>query len=54
MDDTAAIAFSKGQVRRSKLRHINVRQVWVEALRDRNIVKLIKVNTHDTEPDRLE
>ena len=46
VDNATAIMFSKDQVRRSKLRHINCRQAWVEALCDEDIVKLIKVNTN--------
>ena len=45
VDNTTAIAFSKGNVRRSKLKHIDVRQQWVEWLRDRSLVKLEYVNT---------
>ena len=45
VDNTAAIAFSEGKVRKSKLKHIDVRQQWVEWLRDRSLVKLEYVNT---------
>jgi len=31
--------------KRSKLRHIDARQAWVEALRDQTIVELVKVDT---------
>ena len=41
VDNATAITFSKDQVRRSKLRHIDCRQAWVEALRDEHIVKLL-------------
>ena len=51
VDNATAITFSKDQVRRSKLRHIDARQSWVEALRDENIVKLIKVDRHDNLAD---
>ena len=37
VDNTTAIAFSKGNVRRSKLKHIDVRQSWVEWLRDKSL-----------------
>ena len=40
-----AIAFSKGNVRRSKLKHIDVRQSWVEWLRDKSLVNLSHVDT---------
>ena len=45
VDNSTAIAFSKGRVRRSKLKHIDVRQAWVDVLRDSSIVKLEYVNT---------
>ena len=45
VDNTTAIAFSKGNVRKSKLKHIDVRQQWVEWLRSRNICKLEYVDT---------
>ena len=44
-DNTTCIAFSKGNVRRSKLKHIDVRQQWVEWLRDRNVVSMSHVGT---------
>ena len=45
VDNASAIAFSKGMTKRSKLRHIDVCQAWVEALRDQTIVELVKVDT---------
>ena len=39
------IAFSKGNVRCSKLKHIDVRQQCVEWLRDRDIVLMSHVDT---------
>jgi len=51
VDNATAITFSKDQVRRSKLRHIDCRQAWVEALRDERIVKLIKVDTTENLAD---
>ena len=45
VDNTTAIAFSKGNVRRSKLKHIDVRQQWCEWLRDRTLVNLCHVDT---------
>ena len=44
VDNATAITFLKDQVRRSKLRHINCRQAWVEALCDEHIVKLTEVD----------
>ena len=51
VDNTTAIHFSKGSTRRSKLRHIDARQEWVCALRDENIVKLVKVDTKENLAD---
>ena len=45
VDNTTAIAFSEGSVRRSKLKHIDVRQSWVEWLRNRELCKLVYVDT---------
>ena len=51
VDNATAITFSKNQVRRSKLRHIDCRQAWVEALCDEHIPKLIKVDTNENLAD---
>ena len=49
VDNTTAIAFSKGNVRRSKLKHIDVRQQWVEWLRNKELVNLTaKLREHDS------
>ena len=45
VDNTTAIAFSEGSVRKSKLKHIDVRQHWVEWLRSRELCKLKHVDT---------
>ena len=39
------MAFSQGQTQRSKMRHIDAHQSWVEALRDGSIVKFKWVPT---------
>ena len=51
VDNATAIVFSKNQVRRSKLRHIDARMAWVEALRDDKLVKLVKVDTAENLAD---
>ena len=51
VDNAAAVVFSQGQTRRSKMRHIDARQSWVEALRDDNIVKFKWVPTKDNLSD---
>ena len=45
VDNAAAIAFSGGNTRRSKLRHIDVRQQWVTQLRNADVCRLVKVDT---------
>ena len=45
VDTAAAIVFSGGNTRRSKLRHIDVRQQWVTQLRNAEVCKLVKVDT---------
>ena len=46
MDNTTAEAFSKGTVKRSKLKHIDCRQEWVKTLRDKNVMYAVHVNTN--------
>ena len=47
VDSSIAIAFAKCATKRSKLRHVDCRQQWVQALRDRTICDLVKVGTDD-------
>ena len=63
VDNATAIAFSQGTARRSKLKHIDVRQQWVQELRDKQARKLTKVSsernlsgifTKILEPERFE
>jgi hypothetical protein len=51
VDNSTAIAFSENSNKRSKLRHIDCRQLWVQALRDRNLCRLIKVGTEENLSD---
>ena len=51
VDNTTAIAFSKDRINRSKLKHIDCRQAWVEALRDDSICRLSKVDTKENIAD---
>jgi hypothetical protein len=53
VDNAAAIAFSGGNTRRSKLRHIDVRQQWVAQLRDAEVCKPVKVDTKANLADLL-
>ena len=52
VDNSTAIAFSENSNKRSKLCHIDCRQLWVQALRDRNLCRLVKVGTDDKYPYR--
>ena len=51
VDNQTCIHFSKGTTQRSKMKHIDARQAWVEALRDDNIVKFSWVPTRDNLAD---
>ena len=51
VDNATAIAFSQGTARRSKLKHIDVRQQWVQELRDRQVCRLIKVSSEQNLSD---
>ena len=51
VDNSTAIAFAKYATKRSKLRHIDCRQRWVQALRDRTICNLVKVGSDDNLSD---
>ena len=46
-----AISFATGTVKKSKLRNINTRQDWFQALCDTAVVKLVKVHTLDNLAD---
>ena len=51
MDNTTAEAFSKGTVKRSKLKHIDCPQEWVKTLHDKNVMVAVHVNTNDNLAD---
>ena len=53
VDNAAAIAFASDRVRRSKLKHIDVRQEWVQALRNHQVCRLEKVDTKDNLSDLM-
>jgi hypothetical protein len=46
-----ALSFATGTVKKSKLRNINTRQDWFQALCDTAVVKLVKVHTLDNLAD---
>ena len=49
--NSTGIAFAKCATKRSKLRHIDCRQRWVQALHDCTICDLVKVGTDDNLSD---
>jgi hypothetical protein len=51
VDNQTALSFATGTVNKSKPRHIDARQDWVQALRDATLVKLAKVHTSDNLAD---
>ena len=50
IDNAAAVVFSQGQTRRSKMRRIDPRQSWVEALHDDNINRQVQVGADQGQP----
>ena len=53
IDNAAAVVCSNGTVKCSKICHIDARQDWVQAMRDRDVRKLWKVGTLENESDLL-
>jgi hypothetical protein len=51
MDNTAAEVFTNNTAMNTKLRHIDQRQHWVQALRDANLVKARHIGTKDNLAD---
>ena len=51
LDNTTAEAFAKGTVKRSKLKHIDCRQEWVQVLRDKNVMIPTHVDTEENLAD---
>ena len=51
MDNSAAECFAKGTAFKSKLKHIDCRQGWVQMLRDRNICTPAHVDSKDNLAD---
>ena len=51
VDSSTAIAFAKCATKYSKLCHIDCRQQWVQALRDRTICDLVRVGTDNNLSD---
>ena len=53
VDNTTAVAYANGTVKRSKIRHIDAQQDWVRAMHNDRICKLWKVDTKENESDLL-
>lgn len=53
MDNSAAEAFTNKSVNRSKLKHIDVRQEWVQMLRNKNLIKPRHVPSKDNVADLM-
>ena len=51
VDNATAITFAAGTVEKGKLRHIDARQDWVQALQDSELAKLVKVDTKENYAD---
>jgi hypothetical protein len=51
LDNTTAEAFAKGTVKRSKLKHIDCRQEWVQMLCDKKIIIPTHVDTEENLAD---
>ena len=47
IDNKAAIAFSDNSAFKSKLKHIDVRQNWVQTLRNKSIVNTVHVPSEE-------
>ena len=47
MDNSTAEVFVNDTAYTTKLKHIDVRQKWVQTLRDKNILRLVHVDTKD-------
>ena len=53
VDNAAAVVYANSTVKRSKLRHINARQEWVQAMRNSATCKLWKAHTLENESNLL-
>ena len=51
MDNPIAEVFVNDTAHKTKLKHIDVRQKWVQTLRDKNILRPMHVNTKDNAAD---
>ena len=51
MDNSTAEVFVNDTAYKTKLKHIDVRQKWVQTLRDKNILRPVHVDTKDNAAD---
>ena len=51
MDNSTAEVFVNDTAYKTKLKHIDVRQKWVQTLRDKNILRPVHVDTKDNSVD---
>ena len=51
MDNSTAEVFVNGTAYKTKLKHIDVRQRWVQTLRDKSILRPAQVDTKDNTAD---
>ena len=51
MDNSTAEVFVNDAAYKTKLKHIDVRQKWVQTLRDKDILHPVHVNTKDNTAD---
>jgi len=51
MCNSTAAVFVNDTAHKTKLKHIDVRQQWVQTLRDKNILRLVHVDTKDNATD---
>ena len=51
MDNSTAEVFVNYTAYKTKLKHIDVRQKWVQTLRDKDILRPVHVNTKDNTAD---
>ena len=50
-DATAAIGFANGASGQSRMKHLDLRQAWIQQIRDRSIAEFIKVDGTDNKAD---
>ena len=54
VDNAAAILFTEGAAKKTRMKHIDCRQEWVRTLRDKNVAKLTHIPSKENKADILE